>query len=143
MFYTGKELDKFVSAQARDYETALAEIRSGRKRSHWMWYIFPQLQGLGFSPTAQYYGIRDLEQAMDYMAHPVLGPRLVEISTALLGLESSNPSAVMGYPDDLKLCSCMTLFELAAPDQPVFAKVIEKFYGGNRDRLTLELLGMR
>ena len=77
------------------------------------------------------------------MAHPVLGPRLVEISEALLALESSNPGAVMGYPDDLKLCSCMTLFELAAPDQPVFAKVIEKFYGGNRDRLTLELLGMR
>ena len=141
MFYTGKELDKFVSAQARDYETALAEIRSGRKRSHWMWYIFPQLQGLGFSPTAQYYGIRDLEQAMDYMAHPVLGPRLVEISTALLGLESSNPSAVMGYPDDLKLCSCMTLFELAAPEEPVFGRVLEKYYGGRRDRMTLKLLG--
>ena len=141
MFYTGNELDKFVSAQARDYETALAEILSGRKRSHWMWYIFPQLQGLGFSPTAQYYGIRDLEQAMDYMAHPVLGPRLVEISTALLGLESSNPSAVMGYPDDLKLCSCMTLFELAAPEEPVFGRVLEKYYGGRRDRMTLNLLG--
>ena len=141
MFYTGKELDKFVSAQARDYETALAEIRSGRKRSHWMWYIFPQLQGLGFSPTAQYYGIRDLEQAMDYMAHPVLGPRLVEISMSLLGLESSNPSAVMGYPDDLKLCSCMTLFELAAPEEPVFGRVLEKYYGGRRDRMTLNLLG--
>ena len=141
MFYEGKDLDKFVSAQARDYETALAEIRSGRKRSHWMWYIFPQLQGLGFSPTAHYYGIRDLEQAMDYMAHPVLGPRLVEISTALLGLESSNPSAVMGYPDDLKLCSCMTLFELAAPEEPVFGRVLEKFYGGRRDRMTLNLLG--
>ena len=141
MYYEDKELDKFVSAQARDYACALAEIKSGRKRSHWMWYIFPQLQGLGFSPTAQYYGIRDLEQAMDYMAHPVLGPRLVEISTALLGLESSNPSAVMGYPDDLKLCSCMTLFELAAPEQPVFGRVLEKFYGGRRDHLTLELLG--
>ncbi len=141
MYYEDKELDKFVSAQARDYACALAEIKSGRKRSHWMWYIFPQLQGLGFSPTAQYYGIRDLEQAMDYMAHPVLGPRLVEISTALLGLESSNPSAVMGYPDDLKLCSCMTLFELAAPQEPVFGRVLEKFYGGRRDRMTLNLLG--
>lgn len=141
MYYEDKELDKFVSAQARDYACALAEIKSGRKRSHWMWYIFPQLQGLGFSPTAQYYGIRDLEQAMDYMAHPVLGPRLVEISTALLGLESSNPSAVMGYPDDLKLCSCMTLFELAAPEEPVFGRVLEKFYGGRRDRMTLNLLG--
>ena len=141
MYYEEKELDKFVSAQARDYDTALAEIRSGYKRSHWMWYIFPQLQGLGFSPTAQYYGIRDLEQAKDYMAHPVLGPRLVEISGALLSLPGSNPSAVMGYPDDLKLCSCMTLFELAAPDEPVFARVLEKYYGGRRDRMTLNLLG--
>ena len=141
MYYEDKELDKFVSAQARDYACALAEIKSGRKRSHWMWYIFPQLQGLGFSPTAQYYGIRDLEQAMDYMAHPVLGPRLVEISTALLGLDTSSPSAVMGYPDDLKLCSCMTLFELAAPEEPVFGRVLEKFYGGRRDRMTLNLLG--
>ena len=140
MYYEEKELDKFVSAQARDYDTALAEIRSGYKRSHWMWYIFPQLQGLGFSPTAQYYGIRDLEQAKDYMAHPVLGPRLVEISGALLSLPGSNPSAVMGYPDDLKLCSCMTLFELAAPDEPVFGRVLEKYYGGRRDRMTLNLL---
>ena len=143
MYYDPAGLDKFVTAQERDYSTALREIQNGRKRSHWIWYIFPQLQGLGFSQTAQYYGIRDLEQARDYMAHPVLGAHLVEISEALLALESSNPGAVMGYPDDLKLCSCMTLFELAAPDQPVFAKVIEKFYGGNRDRLTLELLGMR
>jgi uncharacterized protein (DUF1810 family) len=142
MYYDMKSLDKFVSAQARDYDTALYEIRGGRKRSHWMWYIFPQLQGLGFSSTAQYYGIQDLEQAMDYMAHPVLGPHLVEISRALLGLESSNPSAVMGCPDDLKLCSCMTLFELAAPEEPVFAKVLEKYYGGRRDPLTLRLLGL-
>ncbi len=141
MYYEEKELDKFVSAQARDYDTALAEIRSGYKRSHWMWYIFPQLQGLGFSSTAQYYGIRDLEQAKDYIAHPVLGPRLVEISGALLSLPGSNPSAVMGYPDDLKLCSCMTLFELAAPDEPVFGRVLEKYYGGRRDRMTLNLLG--
>ena len=142
MYYDERGLDKYVSAQARDYDDALREIRSGRKRTHWIWYIFPQLDGLGYSPTAQYYGIRDLEQAMDYMAHPVLGPRLVEISTALLGLESSNPSAVMGYPDDLKLCSCMTLFELAAPEEPVFARVLEKYYGGRRDSLTLRLLGL-
>ncbi len=143
MYYDSAGLDKFVSAQARDYETALREIRDGRKRSHWMWYIFPQLQGLGFSQTAQYYGIRDLEQAKDYMEHPILGPRLVEISEALMGLATGNPAIVMGYPDDLKLCSCMTLFELAAPEQPVFAQVLDKFYGGRRDRLTLELLGLR
>ena len=143
MYYDERGLDKYVSAQARDYYDALREIRGGRKRSHWIWYIFPQLDGLGYSPTAQYYGIRDLEQAKDYMAHPVLGPRLVEISEALLALPSSDPGAVMGYPDDLKLCSCMTLFELAAPDQPVFGKVLDKFYGGRRDPLTLRLLGLQ
>ena len=133
-------LDRFVKAQQYDYDTALREIRSGRKRSHWMWYIFPQLQGLGFSSTAQYYGIRDLEEAKAYMAHPVLGPRLTEISEALLGLDTCDPSAVMGYPDDLKLRSCMTLFEQAAPEQPVFGRVLEKYYVGRRDSCTLELL---
>ena len=134
------DLDRFVKAQAYDYDAALREIRSGRKRSHWMWYIFPQLQGLGFSSTAQYYGIRDLEEAKAYIAHPVLGPRLKEISEALLGLDTCDPSAVMGYPDDLKLRSCMTLFELAAPEQPVFGRVLEKYYVGRRDSCTLELL---
>ena len=134
------DLDRFVKAQAYDYDAALREIRSGRKRSHWMWYIFPQLQGLGFSSTAQYYGIRDLEEAKAYIAHPVLGPRLKEISEALLGLDTCDPSAVMGYPDDLKLRSCMTLFELAAPEQPVFGHVLEKYYAGRRDSRTLELL---
>ncbi len=141
MYYDPAGLERFVKAQQYDYETALREILGGRKRSHWMWYIFPQLQGLGFSSTAQYYGIRDLEEAKDYMEHPVLGARLVEISSALLTLETSDPSAVMGYPDDLKLRSSMTLFELAAPEQPVFARVLEKFYAGHRDRRTLELLG--
>ena len=136
----GTGLERFVEAQARDYETALREIRGGRKRSHWMWYIFPQLRGLGFSSTAQFYGLRDLREARDYMAHPLLGPRLIEISEALLGLETDNPGAVMGYPDDLKLCSCMTLFELAAPEQPVFARVLEKYYAGRRDQRTLTLL---
>ena len=143
MYYDERGLDKYVSAQARDYDDALAEIRGGRKRSHWIWYIFPQLDGLGYSPTAQYYGIRDLEQAKDYMAHPVLGPRLVEISEALLALPCAGPRVLMGYPDDLKLCSSMTLFELAAPDQPVFGKVLDKFYGGRRDPLTLRLLGLQ
>jgi len=136
----GNGLERFAEAQSRDYETALREIRSGRKRSHWMWYIFPQLRGLGCSSTAQFYGLRDLQEARDYMAHPLLGPRLIEISEALLELETDNPGTVMGYPDDLKLCSCMTLFELAAPEQPVFAKVLEKYYGGRRDQRTLALL---
>ncbi len=142
MYYDERGLDKYVSAQKRDYDDALREIRSGRKRSHWIWYIFPQLDGLGYSPTTQYYGIRDLEQAKDYMAHPILGPRLVEISEALMALPSSDPGAVMGYPDNLKLCSSMTLFELAAPEQPVFGRVLDKFYGGRRDPLTLRLLGL-
>ena len=141
MYHDPVGLYRFVKAQQYDYDTALREIRAGRKRSHWMWYIFPQLQGLGFSSTAQFYGIRDLEEAKDYMEHPILGARLVEIGQALLTLETSDPGAVMGYPDDLKLRSCMTLFELAAPDQPVFAQVLEKYYGGHRDRRTLELLG--
>ena len=141
MYYDPAGLERFVKAQKYDYDTALREIRSGRKRSHWMWYIFPQLQGLGYSSTAQYYGIRDLEEAQDYMEHPVLGPRLVEISEALLVLDTSDASAVMGYPDDLKLRSSMTLFELAAPEQPVFGRVLEKNYSGHRDRHTLELLG--
>ena len=141
MYYDPAGLERFVKAQKYDYDTALREIRSGRKRSHWMWYIFPQLQGLGFSSTAQYYGIRDLEEAQDYMEHPLLGARLVEISEALLALDTGDASAVMGYPDDLKLRSSMTLFELAAPEQPVFGRVLEKYYSGHRDRRTLELLG--
>ena len=141
MYYDAAGLERFVKAQQYDYDTALREIRSGRKRSHWMWYIFPQLQGLGFSSTAQYYGIRDLEEAQDYMEHPLLGARLVEISEALLALDTGDASAVMGYPDDLKLRSSMTLFELAAPEQPVFGRVLEKYYSGHRDRRTLELLG--
>lgn len=142
MYYPPEELDKFVRAQQRDYTSALSEIRSGRKRSHWMWYIFPQIQGLGMSSTAQFYGIKDLEQAKDFLAHPYLGRNLIEISSALLALDGSNPTAVMGYPDDLKLRSCMTLFELADPSVGVFAAVLDKFYGGRRDEMTLRILNL-
>ena len=134
-------LERFVTAQARDFDTALEEIKHGRKRSHWMWYVFPQIQGLGMSSTAQYYSIKDLQEARDFLAHPVLGRNLLEISNALLRLDTNNPSAVMGWPDDLKLCSCMTLFEAADPDEPVFGAVLDKFYHGERDRLTLDRLG--
>ena len=141
-----RDLERFVSAQAHSYDDALREVRAGRKRSHWMWYIFPQLQGLGYSSTSQYYGIRDLEEAKDYLQHPVLGPRLVEISEALLTLDTDDASAVMGYPDNLKLHSCMTLFELAAfelasPEVHVFSRVQEKYFAGHADRRTRELLG--
>ena len=134
-------LERFVSAQARDYGTALAEIRSGHKRSHWMWYIFPQIAGLGMSYTAQLYSIADIDEARRYIGHPVLGERLIEISRALLTLESSDAGAVMGYPDDLKLRSCMTLFAQVS-DDPVFKAVLDKFYGGRADARTLELLGL-
>ena len=107
-----------------------------------MWYIFPQIQGLGMSSTAQFYGIKDLEQAKDFLAHPYLGRNLIEISSALLALDGNDPTAVMGYPDDLKLRSCMTLFELADPSAEVFAAVLDKFYGGRRDEMTLRILNL-
>ena len=134
-------LERFVSAQARDYGTALAEIRSGHKRSHWMWYIFPQIAGLGFSSTARFYAISSMQEARDYYAHPVLGKRLVEISEALLALDTNDAAAVMGYPDDLKLRSSMTLF-LAASGDAVFQKVLDKFYSGKPDSKTLSILGL-
>ena len=137
------DLSRFLKAQKQDYEQALREIRSGRKRSHWMWYIFPQIQGLGFSPTAQYYAIRDLQEARDYLAHPVLGTRLKEISSALLDLNGLSASEIFGYPDDLKLRSSMTLFRMADLNEPVFLEVLEKYYDGKPDARTVELAGKR
>ena len=133
------DLSRFLKAQEYDYDQALREIRSGRKRSHWMWYIFPQIQGLGFSSTAQYYAIRDLEEAKEYLAHPVLGARLKEISSALLELEGLSASEIFGYPDDLKLRSSMTLFRLADLDCDIFEKVLEKYYDGKPDDRTVSL----
>ena len=137
------DLSRFLKAQEQDYGQALREIRSGRKRSHWMWYIFPQIQGLGFSPTAQYYAIRDLQEARDYLAHPVLGTRLKEISSALLDLNGLSASEIFGYPDDLKLRSSMTLFRMADLNEPVFLEVLEKYYDGKPDARTVELVGKR
>jgi len=137
------DLSRFLKAQEQDYEQALREIRSGRKRSHWMWYIFPQIQGLGFSPTAQYYAIQDLQEARDYLAHPVLGARLKEISSALLDLNGLSASEIFGYPDDLKLRSSMTLFRMADWNEPVFLEVLEKYYDGKPDARTVELAGKR
>ena len=134
------DLSRFLKAQERDYKTALAEIRSGRKRSHWIWYIFPQLKGLGFSTLSYHYGIDDIDEAKAYMKDPVLSARLIEISRALLTLDSSDPGRVMGFPDDLKLCSSMTLFHAAAPEEPVFSQVLEKFFGGRQDEKTLRIL---
>ena len=135
------KLDRFISAQRGSYAEALREIKNGRKNGHWMWYIFPQLSGLGMSATSLYYGIRDLGEARAYMADPVLGERLVEISEALLDIETNDPREVFWYPDDLKLRSCMTLFKVAAPEQTVFGRVLDKFFGGRADEMTLRLLG--
>ena len=135
-------LDRFLDAQRGDYAAALAEVRRGRKTSHWMWYIFPQIAGLGQSSTARYYSIRDLEEAREYYAHPVLGQRLREISGVLLELRGSDPVAVFGGIDSMKLKSSMTLFALAAPDDPLFQQVLDKYYGGERDALTLRILGL-
>lgn len=132
-------LDRFIKAQENDYETALNEIENGHKQSHWIWYIFSQLQGLGFSSMSQFYGIKDEEEAIDYMNHPVLRERLLEISQALLSLDCNDPVRVMGYPDNLKLQSSMTLFSIVSKE-PVFQKVLDKFYDGQEDQSTLEKL---
>jgi uncharacterized protein (DUF1810 family) len=134
-------LSRFVLAQQDDYEQALAEIRSGRKRSHWMWYIFPQLDGLGVSSTAKYYAIKSLAEAKAYLAHPVLGPRLRECAEAAGGVEGRSATEIFGSPDDLKLRSCATLFACVSPAGSVFDRLLDKFYGGERDARTLQLLG--
>ncbi len=138
--YLNFDMRRFIEAQERDYEVAITEIKAGRKKSHWMWYIFPQIAGLGSSDYAQYFAIPNLETVRAYMKHPYLRHNLIKITKALVSLEESNPSLVMGYPDDLKLCSCMTLFEIAAPDVPEFGMVLNKFYAGKRDQLTINLV---
>jgi uncharacterized protein (DUF1810 family) len=136
------DLDRFVAAQDQGgtYDGALAELRDGRKQGHWMWFVFPQVAGLGSSPTAQHYAISSLEEARAYVEHPVLAPRLLECCRALLELSASDPVRVLGHIDALKLRSSMTLFDRAAPDEPVFRQVLEKYYGGELDDATLSRL---
>lgn len=136
------DLQKFLDAQQRDYQTALAEIESGRKQGHWIWYIFPQIKGLGQSSTSTYYGIESLDQAGRYLRHPVLGKRLAEISRALLALQGKTANQILGNPDDLKLRSSMTLFSLLPEADPVFQAVLDKYYAGRPDQRTLELLNL-
>lgn len=140
------DLTRFVTAQSEGgtYGTALAELRAGRKRSHWMWFVFPQLAGLGRSQTAQHYAIADLDEARDYLAHPVLGPRLVECAQTLADLPGDDATAVLGTPDDLKLRSSMTLFAHAAGDEEqreAFRAVLDKYFAGTDDDLTLQGIG--
>ena len=135
------DLERFTSAQEAVYERALAELRSGRKRTHWMWFIFPQIAGLGYSATSQHYAIKGIGEARQYLAHPVLGPRLLECTQALLNNAGRSVAEILGYPDDLKLKSSMTLFERAADGDSVFARALEEFYHGQRDTNTLRILG--
>jgi len=134
-------LARFVEAQKDDYERALAEIESGRKQSHWMWYIFPQLAGLGSSSTAQFYAIKSLDEARAYLAHPVLGTRLLACTEAAVRVEGKTANAIFGMPDCLKLRSCATLFACVAEPDSVFERLLGKYYAGERDPRTLELLG--
>ncbi len=135
------DLGRFLRAQDEDFEQALSEIKSGKKRTHWMWYIFPQFDGLGFSSTSKHYAIKSLEEARAYLDHPVLGARLRECAEALVAVEGRSATEIFGCPDDLKLRSCATLFACISPRGSVFERLLEKYYDGRRDDKTLRLLG--
>ena len=134
------DLQRFVTAQAGVHDQALDELRRGRKQSHWMWFVFPQIAGLGSSPTALFYAVRSLDEARAYLAHPVLGPRLREAAAAVNAVENRSAHEIFGSPDDLKFRSSMTLFHEAAPDEPLFRAALDKYSGGAPDVRTLELL---
>jgi uncharacterized protein (DUF1810 family) len=136
------DLNRFLRAQEADYEHVISEIRSGLKRSHWIWYIFPQIDGLGFSPTSRHYAIKSLAEARAYLGHPILGSRLLECAEALLSVEGRSATEILGSPDDLKLKSCATLFACVSPQDSVFNRLLGKYYGGEGDAKTLHLLGI-
>jgi uncharacterized protein (DUF1810 family) len=136
-----ENLDRFSDAQRDSFETALEELRSGKKRSHWMWFIFPQVAGLGHSAMAERYAIRSREEAAAYLSHPVLGPRLIDCANALLHVEGKTVEEIMGYPDYLKLKSSMTLFAAVTADSDsLFQKVLDKYFRGERDSRTIAFL---
>ena len=137
-----EDLSRFLDAQKSDYSAALNEIQEGRKRSHWMWYIFPQMAGLGRTETSRHYAIKSLNEATQYLAHPVLGERLVEITEALLSLSTHDAHAIFGSPDDMKLKSSMTLFSLVPAAPPIFDQVIDTYFEGEKDEKTLRLLNL-
>ena len=135
------DLERFFPYHTNDYPLALAEIRAGKKLTHWIWYIFPQLRGLGTSQRSYDFGIIDAEEAREYLSHPVLGADLAEITEALLGLDETDPVKVMGNIDAQKLRSCMTLFASVSDGDSVYLRVLEKYYGGGMDGETLRMLG--
>lgn len=134
------DLQRFVDAQEAVYDTVLAELRAGRKRSHWMWFVFPQLRALGRSPTAQHYGISGLDEGRAYLAHTVLGPRLRECSRVVAAIRDRSAEEVFGWPDNLKLRSSMTLFAHCSSDNADFVAVLDRYYAGAEDAATVELL---
>lgn len=133
-------LDRFVQAQRGEYDRALSELQSGSKRSHWMWYIFPQFDGLGFSSMSKYYSVKSLAEARAYLAHPVLGPRLIECAEAVLTLHDLSALQIFGSPDHMKLRSSATLFAVVSSQGSVFQRLIEKYFGGKRDERTLRFV---
>jgi uncharacterized protein (DUF1810 family) len=133
-------LDRFVDAQAPIYDQALAELRAGQKQSHWMWFVFPQIASLGQSQTSRAYAIQSLDEARAYLAHPVLGVRYRECCQALMNVRGKSAHDIFGTPDDLKFCSSLTLFAEAAPDEVLFYNLLEKYFDGDADEATLELL---
>jgi uncharacterized protein (DUF1810 family) len=133
-------LQRFVLAQEHDYDEALAEIRRGRKRSHWMWYVFPQFEGLGSSETSRRYAIKSLAEAAAYLAHAVLGPRLIECTEAVLALDGLSASEIFGSPDDMKLRSCATLFAHVSAGGSVFHRLLDQYFQGDPDDRTLQLI---
>lgn len=136
------ELSRFVKAQEGDYDQALSEVKNGRKRSHWMWYIFPQFDGLGFSTTSKRYSIKSIAEAEAYLEHPVLGPRLKECAEAAVCVEGRSAHEIFGSPDDMKLRSCATLFAYISPEGSVFHRLLDKYFQGERDPKTLRLLSV-
>ena len=137
------EISRFMKAHQSDYQRALSEIKNGKKVSHWMWYIFPQMKGLGHSSMSEYYGIRDLDEARVYLADPVLGKHLIEMCEALLSLDTDDAAEVMGQADDRKLKSSMTLFDAATESLDVFQMVLDKYYHGKKDCRTIKMLGIK
>jgi len=134
------DLQRFVDAQDPVYSSVRAELARGSKTSHWMWFVFPQLKGLGRSETARHFGIASAEEALAYWLHPVLGPRLKECTELMLAVEGKTALQILGSPDELKYCSSMTLFERVAPEETAFGRAIEKYFGGRRDERTVELM---
>ena len=134
------DLQRFVAAQTPLYSQVCAELAAGAKASHWMWFVFPQLKGLGHSPMAQHYGIASLAEAQAYWQHPVLGARLRQCTKLMLAVQGKTALQILGSPDNLKFHSSMTLFARAAPDEPMFAQALQKYFGGRADPATLDLL---